>query len=105
MSRRVAHALDRLGRDDLDAASVAQALAKWSSACHAPAAKLQGENNHLTEFIAPFERDTLERALRALPRHLARELRSHVAPLDELYIAKTVPVPTWNNGNWWKNRC
>ncbi|SFE28701.1 hypothetical protein SAMN04487819_110155 [Actinopolyspora alba] len=104
MSRRVAHALDRLGREDLDAASVAVALKRWKWACHAPAARLQGEHNDLTEFVAPFARDDLERALRALPRHLARELRSQVAPLDELYIAKTVPVPTWTNGNWWENR-
>ncbi|SDO92540.1 hypothetical protein SAMN04487905_101143 [Actinopolyspora xinjiangensis] len=104
MSRRVAYALDRLGGKDLDAASVATALTEWTSVCHAPPARLRGENNDLNEFVGPFARRELERALRVLPRHLARELRSRVTPLDELYSAKTLPEPARRTGNWWDER-
>ncbi|MFC0549136.1 hypothetical protein [Kutzneria chonburiensis] len=50
-------------------------------------------------------RETLDSAMRALPPPLARELGAMVAPLDELYEARTVPDPAApSNAPAWSRR-
>jgi GrpB-like predicted nucleotidyltransferase (UPF0157 family) len=54
----------------------------------------------------PYEfRDRLQDALRALPRHAARELLDLVRPLDEIYLANTCNDPFAPRGDpWWRRR-
>ncbi|MFG3342488.1 hypothetical protein [Glycomyces sp. NPDC048151] len=47
------------------------------------------------------DRETLEDAMRRLPKRQAQELRRLVEPLDEEFIRRTIPVPQWKAGPWW----
>lgn len=88
-SARLVSALAVLERHGLD--SVAGALRVWRL-------EVRGQLvltgcDHCDE--SPIEaRRTLDAALRSLPPRPARELREMVAPLDALYVAKTVPDPS-----------
>ena len=50
-------------------------------------------------------RALVERAIWALPRRPARELRRMVDPLDETYLSQTSPDPfAWPEAPWWLRR-
>ncbi|HET9173313.1 MAG TPA: hypothetical protein VFN97_28040 [Actinospica sp.] len=107
-SSRLAGAVSRLERERLWPGAIAQALRRWSQVARRPSLALSGgcgcplcDPFHTTE-----ERAVLELALHALPVRAARELRTIVAPLDELYLARSWPDPTLAlDGGWWARRC
>lgn len=99
------HALDRLGRPDLRSGRVAASLATWRRVASKPRSELSSSHNDWTEFIGPFARDHLERALRALGRRHAAPLRAEVEQLDRSFEAKTLNNPRADPSlPWWARR-
>lgn len=80
--------------------SVAEALDSWARFVHGPARVIAAYG---TADLAPcpccdaldpyMERRVLRRALIALPAKAARELRALVRPLDDRYLARSIPSP------------
>lgn len=81
---------------------IAWALKVWTDAVRDPHDRYYRDRSW--EF--PFEvRETLESALRGLPRRAARELFDLVRPLDETYLANTANNPFAARGDpWWHKR-
>jgi hypothetical protein len=107
-SGRLAGAISRLERERLWSGAVAQALRRWSQVAHRPRRALSGGCGCplCNPFYTTDERAVLELALHALPSRAARELREFVAPLDELYLARSWPDPTVSpDEGWWARRC
>jgi hypothetical protein len=97
-----------LERERLWPGAVAQALRRWSQVAHRPSRALSGGCGCplCNPFYTTDEHAVLELALHALPSRAARELREFVAPLDELYLARSWPDPTVSpDEGWWARRC
>jgi hypothetical protein len=106
VSLRVSRALDRLDRPDISSNKVALAFREWVAICSRPASDLVGEHNDWVRISGPISRGLLEQAMNALPRHLAREIRSQLQPWDERFLRMTIPYPPGASGpNWWRHRC
>lgn len=100
-----AHALDRLGRQELASDRVAASLATWQRVASSPRAALTAPNSDLTEFIGPIARRHLEQALQALSRGQAGPLRAEVRRLDEEFESKTLNNPRADPSlPWWARR-
>lgn len=98
-------ALDRLDRPELSSAEVAEALRRWQQIAAMPAGRLATPHNDFTEFDGPMTRADLERALAALTRRQARELRHLVEAADETFRAKTSNNPRADHRQpWWARR-
>ncbi|MEV6609673.1 hypothetical protein [Kutzneria sp. NPDC051319] len=101
-SARLVSALARLERNGI--ASVAAALRTWRAEAQSRVDdRCPCGCNDM--YFGHDARSELESAMRALPPRLARELRSMVVPLDELYWASTVPDPFASpSASWWRRR-
>lgn len=100
-------AIARLEHDDerLSRGAVASAFQTWHRANSGPARRARDYALHADcEFCNPPGREVLELAIGLLPRRRARELRLLVAPLDERYLQRTVPLPSKPPGPWWTRR-
>lgn len=92
-------AIARFERIHYTPGSVAGALDSWSRFVHGPARVITGYGTELNpcpccDSLDPYvERRVLRRALIALPARAARELRALVRPLDDLYLARSIPSP------------
>lgn len=85
---------------------IADAFRNWQRTVGGPARRARDYALHADcEYCNPPSRDSLEIALRRLPRRPARELRRLVAPLDERYLRLTIPLPSKPPGPWWTLRC
>ena len=79
--------------------SVAGALDSWARFVRGPARVIADYGTELApcpccDALDPYmERRVLRRALIALPARAARELRALVRPLDDLYLARSIPSP------------
>lgn len=74
--------------------SVAGSFRTWSRFVRGPARAIVGFSYEDYEPDDPFtSRSVLRMALAALPGKAARELRTLLRPLDELYLARSLPVP------------
>ena len=79
--------------------SVAEALDSWSRFVRGPVRVIADYGTELApcpccDALDPYmERRVLRRALIALPARAARELRALVRPLDDLYLARSIPSP------------
>ena len=107
-SGALASAVTRLERERLWPGAIAQALRQWSRIARRPNLALSGGCGCplCNPFYTTDERAVLELALHALPARSARELRSLVEPLDELYLKRTWPDPNAPaEDGWWARRC
>jgi hypothetical protein len=105
MPAAVVHALDRLDQPDLRSERVAESLAAWSRVASMSPSDLSRPHNDWTEFIGPFAREHLERALLALGRRQAGPLRTEVERLDDLFETKTLNNPRADPSlPWWARR-
>ncbi|WP_086668443.1 hypothetical protein [Lentzea kentuckyensis] len=79
--------------------AVAEAFTGWARFVHGPARIIDDySDNHLDYPCCPRHdpadcRAELRAALLALPAKAARELRALVRPLDDLYLARSIPHP------------
>lgn len=100
----IAVALARTGRKDLQPEWIAWSLRTWRGICRQPRRELSKASDDRL-FIGPEARNDLERAVHALSPRLARSLRQLIDPLDEAFLAKTLPDPfayPWLP--WWNRR-
>lgn len=98
-------ALDRLDRPRLTSLEINAELLTWRRVAQKPRAVLAREGNDWIHFVGPLARDTLERAMRALPRRQRAPLRRRVARLDALFAGKTVNNPQADPSlPWWSRR-
>lgn len=98
--------LDRLGRTDLTSGLVSAEVDQWKLVASQSVRVLSAEGNDWAGLMGPMARDTIERAIRALPRRQARQLRAAVAPWDRMFWEKTLPEPGRGVGRpwWWRRR-
>lgn len=102
LSLRTCRELDRLG---IHAVTVAGDLAVWHRTASLPARVLNHPFGDDLDFIGPAARDGLQRALDALPRRRADELRALVERIDAVLLRKTVPNPRASPDlSWWHRR-
>lgn len=79
--------------------AIAESLDDWARFVHGPARAIAGYGTELNpcpccDSLDPaLGRAVLRMALIALPAKAARELRALVRPLDELYLARSIPSP------------
>lgn len=104
-SGRLAGAIHRLERDRPRRMPLSEAFQAWE--------RLVRNGHPWTDPLHPWQdgrenldaRADLEFALHALPRRAARELRSLVNPLDEIYLSNTSPDPyAPPDQPWWQRR-
>ncbi len=101
----VTRALDRTGRSDLHPKAIAAALWQWRWVCRQSRRELGNGSNDYTVDVGPDARDTLQRALDALPHRPARQLAHRIAAADRAFAAKTLPDPfTDPQLPWWWRR-
>ncbi|MEU3647739.1 hypothetical protein AB0E59_30435 [Lentzea sp. NPDC034063] len=99
LSPAALRAIAVIERTHLRPGQTAEALTGWARFVHGPARAITGyEPDDCPcpgcEWDDPVARRTaLATVLRALPAKPARELRALVRPLDELYLARSLPVP------------
>lgn len=76
---------------------VAQSLHAWSRFVHGPARAIVADLTYTDDWHDADDpvtaRYMLRMALAALPGKAARELRTLLEPLDELYLTRSLPVP------------
>ncbi|MEW2352457.1 hypothetical protein [Spirillospora sp. NPDC029432] len=103
-SNALAAAIIRLERERFWPGAIALALRRWaqyarsdsSPPCGCPACD---------PFYLEDERQILETALHVLPVRIARELRSLLRPLDDIFLARTSPDPfAAPDLPWWRRR-
>ncbi|GAA2891009.1 hypothetical protein Acy02nite_74360 [Actinoplanes cyaneus] len=94
-------------RPDID---VRQALAGYRRTARQPRRWLDfGDHYGLADDLCE-QRDMLEAAIRMLPGPAKGELQRLVAPLDEMFLRRTVPDPClgqaggWHAEAWWRRR-
>ena len=104
-SNALAGAVNRLEHERLWDGAVSDAFRSWERVVRAGYPwrdPLCPWKDHLEIFDG---RALLERAMHALPRRAARELRRMVTPLDEAYLLKTSPQPlAAPDDPWWLRR-
>ncbi len=84
---------------------IAAALVQWNTVCHHTRAALNAPCNDWAEIIGPHARDLLENALETLPPREARWLGHRVAPLDAMFLDKTLQNPREDPDlPWWWRR-
>ncbi|MDX8143104.1 hypothetical protein SK854_13335 [Lentzea sp. BCCO 10_0061] len=99
LSAAATNAIAAFERDNFHPGAVARSFATWSRFVHGPARAIVGYQPDDCgcmgcEWGDPVtSRGVLAEALRVLPGRSARELRALVRPLDELYLARSLPVP------------
>lgn len=98
ISAATARAIAEIERSRRSPGSIAEALAQWTRFVHGPARRL---DNPISAGCPCCEngggaipRETLHRALHELPANAARELRALIRPLDEIYLARSIPEPS-----------
>ncbi len=87
--------------------AVARALADWRRLAHGPQRRLRPEVYRADCLCcdAVEHRRILDTALTRLPARAARELRSQVAALDDLFERRTLPDPAADPAlPWWQRR-
>ena len=100
VSAAATRAIAELERSRWSPGAIADALAEWTRFVHGPARRL--DNPSAGSVGCPccengggaIPRETLHRALHELPTNAARELRALIRPLDELYLARSIPEPS-----------
>ncbi|MGI5504966.1 hypothetical protein [Lentzea sp. CA-135723] len=97
VSAATSRAVSTFERKRLDPGAVARALAHWSRFVHGPLSPIArhelGSGCPCCEDgSADWNRAVLKQALHALPATAAREFFELVRPLDELYLARSVPT-------------
>lgn len=97
VSAATSRAIREFERARSDPGLVAQSLRTWSRFVHGPARAIVADLRYTDDWHDaddPFTaRCMLRTALTAMPRKAARELRTLLEPLDERYLARSLPVP------------
>ena len=99
LSPAALRAIALIERTHLRPGQTAEALTGWARFVHGPVRAITGyEQDDCPcpgcEWGDPVtRRAALATVLRVLPTRPARELRALVRPLDELYLARSLPVP------------
>lgn len=105
LPRGVTIDLDRTGRSDVSPQLVAAALDQWGRVCRQSRQELGSADNVYAVYNGPDARDDVQRALDALPRRTACQLRGRVSALDRAFAAKTLPDPFADPRlPWWHRR-
>ncbi|MFS8096241.1 hypothetical protein LFM09_03790 [Lentzea alba] len=79
--------------------AIAEALNGWTRFVHGPARAIDDYGEHPHPDLCCHRHDpadcraALHLALMSLPAKAARELRALVRPLDELFLARSIPSP------------
>lgn len=97
VSASALRAIAHYERVDLYPGGIAEALAAWSRFVHAPYRQLDRHTEHGDDY-GPSDDPEVARirlgwALKRLPLKASRELYAQVRPLDELYLARSIPAP------------
>ena len=99
VSAPTSRAIATFERTHFSPGAVADALDDWARFVRGPARAIKGYATELNpcpccDSLDPaVGRAVLRRALIALPARAARELRALVRPLDDLYLARSIPSP------------
>ncbi|WP_406638774.1 hypothetical protein [Amycolatopsis sp. WGS_07] len=97
VSSSALRAIAQYERAHLYLGGIAEALAAWNRFVHASYRQLDRHTEHGDD-DGPTDDPEVARirlgwALNGLPRKAARELRAQVRPLDERYLARSIPAP------------
>jgi len=113
-TRQVSHvsagtlrAIAEFERTRLYPGAIAEALDSWRRYVRGPTGRFYNDDllpcpcSGCSGEDLAWERVQLRTALHALPIRAARELRARVKPLDEVYLARTVPSPETDHVRAW----
>lgn len=100
-------AIVRLENTDtrFSAGEIAASFLEWQRWIHRPVRQLSTACGSCPcPTCGTWSREVLERAVHRLPKRQSRELHHLLAPLDEHFISRTVPVPSRSARRWWACR-